>query len=363
MASAKNQVGDLKSLAAEARNHLYAVLRDTEVWQQEALQGRCPCTVNVVRSDYLLQPGNNPRRPGNPGEPTKPVGLLSKRVNQSTFLNHRTLLILHPEDPNMTARKALLAQFQPDHIDQSRDVANVLTQMTSMTLDDQDRVGAIIDHQAVTDWLLDPRFPALLVHGNGRRHDRIAPTSVACALLIHVFSAKLRFPTLYWYCGLHDAGSQGNPSSMLKNLICQLLSLSCCVCSLDDQLGLDSQNFAKMITLFVRLLRSSSLVAPVVCVLDGISFYEARHQRVETSKLVEELVGLAQSEPTVLLLLLTSPLRTNCISQRSKKAPKLIIAEIPDHVSGYKQGLNSRQIVSFTEERANTRLESLVGRR
>lgn len=263
----------------------------------------------------------------------------------------------------MTARKALLAQFQPDHIDQSRDLANVLTQMTSMTLDDQDRVGAIVDHQAVTDWLLDPRFPALLVHGNGRRHDRIAPTSVACALLIHVFSTKLRFPTLYWYCGLHDAGLQGNPSSMLKNLICQLLSLSCCVCSLDDQLGLNTQDFAKMIKLFVRLLRSSSLVAPVVCVLDGISFYEARHQRVETSELVEVLAGLAQSEPTVLLLLLTSPLKTNCISQRSKKAPKLIVAEIPDHVSGYKQGLNSRHIVSSTEERANARLESLVGRR
>ncbi|CAL8580553.1 hypothetical protein XPA_006275 [Xanthoria parietina] len=324
----KNQVGDLKSLAAEARNHLYAVLRDTEVWQQEALQA-----------------WKQPKARRESGGANKARGTFEQ------------------EDPNMTARKALLAQFQPDHIDQSRDVANVLTQMTSMTLDDQDRVGAIVDHQAVTDWLLDPRFPALLVHGNGRRHDRIAPTSVACALLIHVFSTKLRFPTLYWYCGLHDAGLQGNPSSMLKNLICQLLSLSCCVCSLDDQLGLNTQDFAKMIKLFVRLLRSSSLVAPVVCVLDGISFYEARHQRVETSELVEVLAGLAQSEPTVLLLLLTSPLRTNYISQRSKKAPKLIVAEIPDHVSGYKQGLNSRHIVSSTEERANARLESLVGRR
>ncbi|KAL8879871.1 MAG: hypothetical protein Q9192_008144 [Flavoplaca navasiana] len=32
--SAKDQVGDLKILALEARNHLYAILRDTEVWQE-----------------------------------------------------------------------------------------------------------------------------------------------------------------------------------------------------------------------------------------------------------------------------------------------------------------------------------------
>lgn len=261
----------------------------------------------------------------------------------------------------MAARKSLLVHFRPYHIDQSRDLENVLTHITSMTLDDQDRVGAIVDHQAVTDWLLDPRFPALLVHGNGRRHDPIAPTSVACALLIHVFSKKLHFPTLYWYCGLHDSGSRGNPLSMLKNLICQLLSLSCCVCSMGDQLGLDTQDFAKLMRIFVRLLRRSSLVAPVVCILDGISFYEARHQRVETSKFVDELAGLARSDPSVLLLFLTSPLRTNYIIQRPEMAPELIVAEIPDHVSGYKQGLNTRLIVSTTEIKANARLESLVG--
>lgn len=37
---AQDQVGELKILALEARNHLYAVLKDTEVWQ-EALQSKC----------------------------------------------------------------------------------------------------------------------------------------------------------------------------------------------------------------------------------------------------------------------------------------------------------------------------------
>ncbi len=37
---AQDQVGELKILATEARNHLYAVLKDTEVWQ-EVLQSEC----------------------------------------------------------------------------------------------------------------------------------------------------------------------------------------------------------------------------------------------------------------------------------------------------------------------------------
>lgn len=37
---AQDQIGELKIIATEARNHLYAVLKDTELWQ-EALQSEC----------------------------------------------------------------------------------------------------------------------------------------------------------------------------------------------------------------------------------------------------------------------------------------------------------------------------------
>lgn len=225
-----------------------------------------------------------------------------------------------------------------------------------MTLGDQDRAVAIIEHQAVENWLLDTRAAALLVHGNGRRHDPIAPTSVACALLIHVFSKKLHFPTLYWYCGLHSSGSRSNPISMLKNLICQLLSLSCCKCSVDDQTHFDTQDFEDLMRLFVRLIRRSSVNVPIVCVLDGISFYEARHQRKETSRLVDELADLATSDPSVLLLLVTSPLRTIYVAHQSHKAQRFTVAEIPYHVSGAKQGLNLGPIIDSTERKMENNL-------
>ncbi|KAL8876936.1 MAG: hypothetical protein Q9198_004952 [Flavoplaca austrocitrina] len=323
----KDQVGDLKILALEARNHLYAILRDTEVWQ-ETLQA-------WKQSDVAKDP----------------TGRKSNRAIQER------------EDQNKALRKSLLARFQEDHIDQSRDEENVLTEITSMTLGDQDRAAAIIEHQAVENWLLDPRAAALLVQGNGRRHDPIAPTSVACALLIHVFSKKLHFPTLYWYCGLHSSGSRGNPFSMLKNLICQLLSLSCCKCSVDDRTDLGTQDFEDLMKLFVRLIRRSSVNVPVFCVLDGISFYEARHQRKETSRLVDELADVATSDPSVLLLLVTSPLRTMYVAHHSRNAQRFTVAEIPYHVSGANQGLNLGPIITSTGRKVENNLGGSAGHR
>lgn len=237
----------------------------------------------------------------------------------------------------------------------------VLGQITSMILGDQDRVEAVI--QPMLDWLLNPTHEGLLIHGNGRRHDAISPTSVACALLVHVFSKELYFPTLYWFCGLHSSGPHGNPLAMLRSLICQLLCLSCCRCSMDDQDGLDTQGVRKLLKLFERLLRHSSGGLPVVCVLDGVSFYESRHQADNTGKIIEGLASFARFDPTTFILLLTSPLRTSHISLQPEIAQCLTVTEIPDHVNGAKQGLNSRRIMSFTEKRARRLSESLKSRR
>ncbi|KAI4128129.1 MAG: hypothetical protein LQ341_006711, partial [Variospora aurantia] len=228
---------------------------------------------------------------------------------------------------------------------------------------DQDRVETVIQDPALQTWLLNPRFGALLVHGNGRRHDAMAPTSVACALLIHVFSKKLHFPTLYWFCGLHASGLHGNPLGMLRGLISQLLCLSCCRCSPDDQDGLDTQDVKKLLRLFQELLRRSVSQLPVICILDGLSFYETRHQSDGLGKIVKELADVARSDPPRLILLLTSPIRTNFVSVQREIAERLTVAEIPDHVSGAKQGLNSRRIMSFTEKRARRLSESLELRR
>ncbi|KAL8973432.1 MAG: hypothetical protein Q9197_002331 [Variospora fuerteventurae] len=323
----KDQVGELKTLAVEARNHLYNVFKDTEIWQEALRSWR------------------------------------ESRVAKEARKASRDQAILEQEEENRAARKSLLARLGTAYDDSSRDMENVLSQITSTTLGDQDRVETIIQDPEMQTWLLNPRFGALLVHGNGRRHDAMAPTSVACALLIHVFSKKLHFPTLYWFCGLHASGLHGNPLGMLRGLISQLLCLSCCRCSPDDQDGLDTQDVKKLVRLFQKLLRRSVSQLPVICILDGLSFYETRHQSDGLGKIVKELADVARSDPPRLILLLTSPIRTNYISVQREIAERLTVAEIPDHVSGAKQGLNSRRIMSFTEKRARRLSESLELRR
>ncbi|KAL8836139.1 MAG: hypothetical protein Q9170_003032 [Blastenia crenularia] len=311
----KDQVGELKILAVEARNHLYAVLKDTEAWQ-EALQSNC----SLLAATHVL------------------------------------------EEENTAARRSLLARFGPNYDDPSRDMESVLNHVTSMTLGDQDRVGAFIELQSVEEWLLNPIFGGLLVHGNGRRHDPISPTAVACSLLVHVLSKKLHFPTLYWFCGLHNSGPHGNPLGMLRSLICQLLCLSCCRCSPDDRNSLDTKDVKKLLRFFQRLLRRSATTLPIVCILDGLSFYESTHQSDVIGKIVSTLVTVAKSDPPVLILLLTSPIRTRYLCRQPEIAQSVTITELPDYVSGAKQGLDSRKIMSKTEIRARKLSETLRSR-
>lgn len=283
----------------------------------------------------------------------------SRKVSiETSLLHYMKLTFLFPEI-NRTARKSLLACFGFDLVDPSRDEENMLNQITSMTLGDQDRVGAIVDHQSVKDWLLDPRFGALLVHGNSRRHEPISPTSVACALIVHVFSRKLGFPTLYWFCGLHASGPRGGPLGMLQSLLCQFVGLSCCRCSLDDQAGLEIRDAGKLLKLFQKLLRRSSGDTPVVLVLDGISFYEDHHRRDIMGSVVRELTSLANSSPRCLIVLMTCPIRSSYVAHEPKMSRGLRIAEIPEHIGGAKQGLDSRQLMSLTEMRARKLSESL----
>ncbi|KAL8902501.1 MAG: hypothetical protein Q9207_004658 [Kuettlingeria erythrocarpa] len=322
-AHTQDQVGELKILAIEARNHLYAVLKDTEVWQ-EALQS--------WKETRLAKEAR--RASGGQG-------------------------ILEQQEESTRARKSLLAHFGPVHDDPLHDMEVVLGYVSSMTLGDQDRIGAVIRHDAVDQWLLNPLFGALLIHANGRRHDPISPASIACALLIHVFSQKLRFPTLYWFCGMHLDGTRRCPLAMLQSLVCQLLCLSCCRCSKDDLLALDTQNFKNLLWLFGRLVRRSSAAGPVVCILDGISYYEGCHQRDTTAQLIGYLADIAQANPPTLLFLVASPTRTTYLSSLPEIQQSMLVTEVPDHVSGPKGGVNSRQIMSSTEKRVRKMSESL----
>ena len=231
-----------------------------------------------------------------------------------------------------------------------------------MTLGDQDRVAAVIQNQSVENWLLNPSFGALLVHGNSRRDDPISFTSAACAILIYVFSQKLSLPTVYWFCGLHHSGLGGSPMVMVQSLICQLLRLPCCKCNIDDQNDFDTGSVRNLCKLFSKLVRRMPIENPVICILDGVSFYEGRHQKEDMRSLVGTLLHLTSSSSPRLILLLTAAVRTSGAFCLPEYRQKLTIAEILDHVGGMKMGLNSSQILSSTESRAKKISDGLAFR-
>ena len=247
----------------------------------------------------------------------------------------------------------------PSDDNPSQDVATVLRQMPVITLGDQDRVKVIIEHEAVQHWLRDPTSGGLLLHGNGRRHDPIEPTSIACALLVHVFTTTVYIPTIYWFCGLHLSGPSGSPLAMLQSLTCQLLCLPSCQAALDDQDRLDITDFKKLLKLFLRLLRRSTASTPIVCILDGVSYYESSHQVDHISKIISELASLARSKPPRVLLLLTSPTRTSAISRQPEILENLVTAELLAYMPGFKQGVSFNGIIETAKDAVKRTAENL----
>ncbi|KAL8806456.1 MAG: hypothetical protein Q9182_001371 [Xanthomendoza sp. 2 TL-2023] len=219
----RDQVDDLKILALEARNHLYAVFKDTELWQE------------------ALQSWKESR--------------LAKRSGRTSEDQ------AHMKEGKAAARQLLLARFGPDYDDPIHDMEVVLGQLTSMLLSDQDR-------------------------------------------------------------------------------------------------GLNLQDPKKLLKLFRRLLRDSSHSGPIICILDGLSWYEGRHQRDDLGKIIRELSSLANASPPQLILFLTSPTRTTFIAQEPTIAQNLMVTDVPAHIDGLKQGVSCDLIMSSTTSMARKMSES-----
>ena len=238
---------------------------------------------------------------------------------------------------------------------------DTLRQIATFPLVDQDRAAAIIKHSAVGEWLIEPKSATLLVHANSRRHEAISSTSVACAMLIHILSDRLPIITLYWFCGSHIRGPDGNALGMMRSLICQLLDISSFAAeyNLDHPVDFDGQDLGELLVLFKRLVWQLRPGTAVFCIIDGISYYEGSQQSIATCTSIRKIVKLMEAESPILKLLITSPTRTSHIHHEPDLSRHLVLVEIPQHVNGPKQGLNHRMTVKSTERRVRRLSESL----
>ena len=227
---------------------------------------------------------------------------------------------------------------------------DALRQVTAIPLLDQDRTAAIIQHESTEKWLNDVDSGALLVHGNCRRHDGICPTTIASALLVSFFVKFRNFITLYWFCGSHINGPDCNALGMVQSLICQLLSVPALECTLEKQHKSDTKDLKKMLELLKKLLQQIPNDTVVVCIIDGISYYEGEHQHRDTCRSIRRLVRLTRAGELVLKLLITSPTKTIHVHRESGVEGRVDVIDMPSRVNGAKQGFD-QLVVAATEQK------------
>ncbi len=223
-----------------------------------------------------------------------------------------------------------------------RNVDDALHGLNAFSLSDQDRVAAIIEHDAVQDWLLDLDSQAILVHGNCRRDEIVSPTSAATAMLIRELFDKFLEKTskviiLYWFCGLNIHNPHGNILAMVRSFICQLVSAPFTV-DIKSHGQVRNDDIEALLDLFLTLLRQLPEGTVVVCFIDGISFYEGDEQQSDTCKVISQLSRMVKSQRIILKLFMTSAKRTSYLLEESTIAKRVEVVEIPQRINGLKQG-------------------------
>ena len=220
---------------------------------------------------------------------------------------------------------------------------------SSLNIKDQDRATAIMVDPSINRWIVETESAALLVHGNCRRHEPISPTSVASAVLVSLFKNQLHFITLQWFCGTYKTGPNGNARGMMRSLVCQMLSGASFIYDFELPSSIDGEDMGELLKLFKKLVRRLPAGSVVICIIDGISWYEDRRLRDDTFRSLRKIVKLMKVEELILKLLLTSPTRTSYIVREPALAGEIKVVEIPEHISGVKQGFDHRTVAEGTE--------------
>ena len=262
-----------------------------------------------------------------------------------------------------TSKDSLLQALGYEDAQLSRDVEDALRQVFLVPHIDRDRVTAFIQDPTLEQWLTEAGFGALLVHGNSRRHEVVSPISMACGIIIHLFKNTItrhRMPiiTIYWFCGSHTTGSNGGALGLVRSLICQLLAAGPFDQGFKQTKNFESQDLENLLDVFTKLLKQIPEESAVVCVLDGISFYEDSQLRDDTIEVIRKLVKLSSIEEPIFKLLVTSPIRTAYLHKEPGIEKYTTVVEIPQHVNGAKQGLND-EIFASTEHRVRRLSKSL----
>lgn len=146
---------------------------------------------------------------------------------------------------------------------------------------------------------------------------------------------------------------------MVHSLICQLLSHSTLDFTLEKQHKSDIKDLKKMLKLLKKLLQQVPKDTLMICIIDGISYYEGEHLHRDTCRTIRRLVRLTRAGEPVLKLLITSPTRTIHVHRDSGVEERVDVIDMPSRVDEAKQGFD-QLVVTDTEQKVR-RLSTSLG--
>ena len=204
-----------------------------------------------------------------------------------------------------------------------QDVETNMQNVWTLSQSAQNRAVSLMESQKLHTWLTSTEPSALFVNGNHDASARNSPVSYVCSKLVdsvcpwaegtYFMHSSILAQT--FFCGQHidfeDPAS--GPAGMMRNLISQLVinyrafSLS----TLQQLLEIDSFEMRELCTAFSNLIKQLPRRYMVLCIIDGITFYEdsptESEAAVEAVRSLLEIMENCKSKGCKFKLLATSP--------------------------------------------------------
>ncbi|KAF4454437.1 hypothetical protein F53441_3064 [Fusarium austroafricanum] len=185
---------------------------------------------------------------------------------------------------------------------------------------EQAHAEQLVHTAQLKEWLVSPRSSQLLVHGNYDSRRRVSGLTLLCASLADSLgSQSLRCIHLVFYCGLHDnceVDKHTGGRAIIQSFICQLL------CQYDFSTSISAGDVRpellyrgdidELCCLFERLVFQLPRSTLLVCLIDGIVYYERDEFKESMAHVLVTILRISQEQKTnaTVKVLVTSPTRT-----------------------------------------------------
>ncbi|GAP85104.2 hypothetical protein SAMD00023353_2200330 [Rosellinia necatrix] len=260
------------------------------------------------------------------------------------------------QSPYLSSKTEMLSINQDDLWDlldifdiDTTDLETIEEKGKQLPIQDQARTEPVVNNQLFQDWIVSPRSAKLMIYGDfSPFHMAASALSLFCKTLANAFRDRKRYLCLVWFCGLHlgdndESDTDSNESEgdfddqldgvydkeddynfgtrkrvierMIRSFIAQLL------CDYDfgpghlfppdvdpDVIG-QGQSLSQLRRLFIWLVRRLPEEITLVCLIDGISFYEREEFEDPMLDALGDILELTASEDmgVAVKVLVTSP--------------------------------------------------------